>query len=168
MTPLLEGTSTPTDKVSFLENEKAAEVDDGVLLSEKIRERIDCGKAKIAQPTPLITSVALGLSREHQEQGKVKTKVYKQYIKAASKIGFSVFLLTIVAKEAASLSATLTLRYWGEHNRAVGNNSGVFVYLTVYGILSLLSALLVGLSAAVICAFCGLRSARLLHDSVSH
>ena len=150
--PLLEGARTPTNEV----------------LLSKIRQRVDCGKTKIAQPSPLCTSTALELSREHQEQGKVKTKVYKQYIEAASKIGFSTFLLTIVVQQAASLFASLALRYWGEHNRAVGDNSGMFVYLNAYGLFSLLSTLLCGLASALLWVFCGLRSARLLHDSVSH
>ena len=162
-TPLLEGTSTPTNEA--LEN---VEVDDGIVLPEKLRQRIDYSKAKIAQPSPLRTSVAPGLSKEHREQGKVKIEVYKQYIKAASKIGFSVLLLSTVAQQAASVSANVTLRYWGEHNRAVGDNSGMLVYLIVYGLFSLLSNLLGGLSSALMLVFCGIRSARLLHDSVSH
>jgi len=59
------------------------------------------------------------------------------------------------------------LRSWGEHNRELGDNSGMFHYLLGYGFFSLLSTILGGLSAVIMWVFCGLRGARRLHDSVS-
>ncbi|KAF8631681.1 hypothetical protein AX15_002266 [Amanita polypyramis BW_CC] len=163
---LLEGTSTPTSDVAPSESEKTIEVEDRIVLSEKIRQHADYGKAKIAQPSPLRASATLGLSKEHRERGKVKSKVYKQYIEAASKTGFSFFLLATITQQAASLSATLTLRYWAEHNRVVGDNSGMLFYLVVYGLFSLVSIILGGVAPVLMWVFCGLRSARRLHDSM--
>lgn len=96
----------------------------------------------------------------------MKIEVYKQYIQAASKAGFAFFLFATVSQQAASVLATLTLRYWGEHNREVGDNSGMFKYLLVYGLFSLSSSLLGALSAIAMWVFCALRSSRRLHDAV--
>ncbi|KAM6496895.1 metal resistance protein YCF1 [Amanita muscaria] len=144
---LLDGTTTP------------------VTISEKISQEIDYGKAKLANAEP-VHSRAVGLSKEHVEQGQVKGKVYKQYINAASRVGFFIFLLTTMATQVAALFASLTLRYWGEHNREAGDNSGMLRYLIAYGSFSLLSTTLGGVSAVIMWVFCGLRSAKLLHDSM--
>ena len=96
----------------------------------------------------------------------MKMDVYKQYVYAASKIGFILFLFTTVAQQATSIFATLTLRYWGEHNRELGNNSGMFKYLLVYGLFSLSSSIFGAISAIIMWVYCALRSARHLHDSV--
>lgn len=135
-------------------------------MSEKLRHRQSFEKARLTSSIPT-RKATQGLSKEHQEQGRVKTEVYKQYIQAASKAGFVFFLFTTVAQQAASVLATLTLRYWGEHNREVGENSGMFKYLLVYGLFSLSSSLLGALSAITMWVYCALRSARRLHDSVN-
>uniref|UniRef100_A0A8H8CHK1 Metal resistance protein YCF1 n=1 Tax=Psilocybe cubensis TaxID=181762 RepID=A0A8H8CHK1_PSICU len=135
------------------------------ILSEKLRHRQSFEKARLT--TNLTTQKASqGLSKEHQEQGRVKIEVYKQYIKAASKTGFTFFLFATVSQQAASVLATLTLRYWGEHNREVGDNSGMFKYLLVYGLFSLSSSLLGALSAITMWVFCALRSSKRLHDAM--
>ena len=160
----LEGASTP---ISEVETEKAEDFENQIP-SEKFQGYIDYSKAKLSQPQPPRTAVAAGLSREHLEQGQVKTKVYKEYIRAASGFGFSLFLLATISQQGASLLATLTLRYWSEHNRAVGNNSGMLAYLSAYGLFSLLATILGGVASILMWVFCGLRSAKQLHDSVSH
>ncbi|KAF8740000.1 hypothetical protein AX14_009122 [Amanita brunnescens Koide BX004] len=159
----LEGANTP---VSEVETEKAEDLEDQIPSSEKFQGYIDYSRAKLSQPKPPLSAVAAGLSREHLEQGQVKTKVYREYIRAASGFGFSLFLLTTVAQQGASLLATLTLRYWSEHNRAVGDNSGMLGYLGAYGLFSLLATILGGVSSIVMWVFCGLRSAKQLHDSM--
>jgi ATP-binding cassette subfamily C (CFTR/MRP) protein 1 len=124
------------------------------------------------QQARLVSSVDLHLqsaplSKEHQEQGRVKIEVYMQYVQAASKFGFTLFLLMTVAQQALSVLATLVLRYWGEHNRKVGGNSGMLEYLLLYGGFSVGSILLGALSAIILWVYCALQSARHLHDSVS-
>lgn len=137
-------------------------------ISEKLRHRTSFAKARIAKPGPTRELESTGLSKEHQEQGRVKVQVYKQYIEAASKAGFFFFLLTTVLQQAASVFANLTLRNWGEHNREAGSNKGMFQYLVVYGIFSFSSTLLGGLSSVLIWVLCALRSAKRLHDGVGH
>ena len=107
-----------------------------------------------------------GLKKEHQEQGSVKKDVYMQYIYAASKIGFILYLFATATQQATSVLASLTLRYWGEHNQQLGNNSGMFQYLLVYGLFSFSSSILGATSAIILWVYCTVRSARQLHDSV--
>lgn len=157
------GSATPKSEGEFRDTGKESEY--AATLAEKLRHRSSFQKArKIAEiATHKPTG---GLSKEHREQGRVKIEVYKQYIQAASKAGFAFFLFTTIAQQAASVLATLTLRYWGEHNREIGNNSGMFKYLLVYGCFSLSSSLLGAISAITMWVYCALRSARYLHDSV--
>ena len=107
-----------------------------------------------------------GLKKEHQEQGSVKKDVYMQYIYAASKIGFTLYLFATASQQAASVLASLTLRYWGEHNQQLGNNSGMFQYLLIYGLFSFSSSILGATSAIILWVYCTVRSAKQLHDSV--
>ncbi|KAG6861347.1 hypothetical protein C0995_001326 [Termitomyces sp. Mi166 len=133
-------------------------------ISEKLRHRTSFTKARIAKPGPTREVESTGLSKEHQEQGRVKVHVYKQYIEAASKAGFFFFLFTTVLQQAASVLANFTLRDWGEHNREAGSNQGMLQYLVIYGIFSFSSTLLGGVSSVLIWVLCALRSAKRLHD----
>ena len=136
-----------------------------VAVTEKLQRKGSFEKARISvAPSSNVRSA--GLTKEHQEQGSVKMEVYKQYIYAASKTGFMLYLITIAGQQAASVLGTLTLRYWGEHNQELGNNSSMFNYLLVYGLFSLSSSMLGGISAIIMWVYCALRSARHLHDSV--
>lgn len=79
-------------------------------LSEKLRHRTSYPKAVLAPPKPVRAANSVGLSQEHREQGRVKGRVYVQYIEAASKIGFVVYLLATVAQQAMTLFSNLALR----------------------------------------------------------
>ncbi|EAU90288.2 metal resistance protein YCF1 [Coprinopsis cinerea okayama7 len=136
------------------------------ILTEKVRRDASFPKARIAAISTLQDSASPGLTKEHQEKGSVKVEVYRAYIQAASKIGFSLFLLVTVGQQAASVLATLTLRYWGEHNRETGSNVGMLKYLILYGSFSLGSSIFGGLSSMIMWVYCALRSARMLHDSM--
>ena len=134
-------------------------------VTEKLQRKESFQKARIfLAPSSKVRSA--GLTKEHQEQGSVKMEVYKQYVYAASKTGSILFLITIAAQQASSVLGTLTLRYWGEHNQELGNNSNMFKYLLVYGLFSLSSSILGGVATIILWVYCALRSARHLHDSV--
>lgn len=134
-------------------------------VSEKLRQAT-ISKATLAAPPPVRSSESTDLSKEHSEKGQVKTHVYTEYIKAASRIGFIFFMLAIIGQQAASVAATLSLRQWGEHNREAGGNTNIWWFLGIYGILSLTQTLLGGTASLMMQVFCSLRSARKLHDSV--
>ncbi|KAF9473354.1 multidrug resistance-associated ABC transporter [Pholiota conissans] len=156
------GSATPKNEEEIVPTK---EEEYAVAITEKLRHRASFEKARII-PAIATHKPSGGLTKEHQEQGRVKIEVYKQYIQAASKAGFAFFLFATIAQQAASVLATLTLRYWGEHNRESGNNSGMFKYLLIYGCFSLSSSLLGALSAITMWVYCSLRSAKRLHDSM--
>jgi len=163
ITPHVENASLPG---SALQGQSPAlPFQSGEVTWEKLPQGIDYGKPKLAKRSAA-SSATGGLSREHSEQGQVKGRVYKEYINAASTVGFSLFLLATIAQQAASLLASFVLRYWGEHNREMGSNSGIFPYLIGYGSFSLFSIILGGLASTIMWVFCGLRGARFLHDSM--
>lgn len=118
-------------------------------------------------PNGTVVTTARGTTttKEQSAQGRVKTSVYSQYIKAASKTGFAVFLLTIILSQAASIFANVSLKMWGEENRELGRNSGKFI--AAYGVFSLSSIVLNAAGAIAIWVLCALRSSKTMHDSVS-
>ncbi|KAF9048225.1 multidrug resistance-associated ABC transporter [Hymenopellis radicata] len=134
-------------------------------LSEKLR-RSSFSKAILAPPAPVRAQESTGLSKEHMEQGSVKRRVYSEYVKAASKTGFLLYLLAIVLQQAASVLSNLVLRSWGEHNSQMGDNSNMWRYMLVYGLSSLSSILFSGMAAILIWVLCSIRSAKQLHDSM--
>ncbi|KAK0457645.1 P-loop containing nucleoside triphosphate hydrolase protein [Desarmillaria tabescens] len=163
-TPFITGGSGAITPKIVEEDLEVAKFD--ITLSEKLRDRSSFSKAVIAKPSPIRSPESTGLSKEHMEQGRVKTHVYAEYIRAASKTGFSLFLAAIVAQQASSVLGNLVLRSWGEHNREIGSNAGMLKYLIIYGAVSLSSILLGGAAAILMWVLCSLRSAKRLHDAM--
>ena len=166
-TPFLQGdSSTPSSGTAVNTSSLTAkELED---VDEKLRRRQSFTKAVLVRSPPPrgTTSSDNGPSKEHSEQGRVKKDVYLQYIEAASKIGFALFVSAAILSQLVSVAANNTLRAWGEHNREAGSNRGVGKYLLGYGLFSLSSTLLSAAAAILIWVFCSIRSARRLHDSV--
>ncbi|KAJ7449546.1 multidrug resistance-associated ABC transporter [Mycena latifolia] len=166
------GTSTPfVTSGSATPSEEPISVGDKAFeyagaLSEKLRHRTSYPKAVLAPPKPVRAPNSAGLSQEHKESGRVKWRVYLAYIEAASKMGFIVYLLAALAQQAMTLLGNLTLRNWGEHNREIGDNSGMFKYLLIYAVFSLSSTILGGMSNIIMWILCSLRSSKRLHDSM--
>lgn len=150
--------STPSETSSTKEKEGS--------ISEKITRKQSFGKAVLVDLPMLRPSEEGGMSKEHSEQGKVKRDVYTQYIQAASTAGFILFLFATVLQQASSVLGNVVLREWGEHNRSEGGNSGTGRYLLGYGMCSLASVALGGVSAVLMLLYVALRSARRLHDQV--
>jgi ATP-binding cassette, subfamily C (CFTR/MRP), member 1 len=123
---------------------------------------------KLAAAPPTRGPVSTGLSKEHQEQGRVKRSVYTEYIRAASKTGIAFFVLFMLAQQALAVLGNLVLRSWAEANQNSGENVAIGKYLILYGVVTLCTALAGGGAAMIIWVFCSLRSARMLHDNVSH
>ena len=158
-TPLSEGETVVSESQNLTE-EKLDSID------QKLTRRRSYGKAAVAPAPPARGGTSDGPSKEHSEQGRVKADVYLQYIEAASKTGFVFFAVATVLQQVASVAGNNTLRAWGEHNLATGDNDGAFVYLLGYGLFSLASTLLGTAAALLIWVLCGVRSARRLHDLV--
>ena len=102
------------------------------------------------------------LTKEHSEVGRVKWKVYTSYIKAASPFGFALFLVLMIASQAFSIGANVTLMKWGD----AGAAANVGRYIAIYGICVALSSAASALSSLFLWVLCTLRSARELHDGM--
>ncbi|KZV80265.1 multidrug resistance-associated ABC transporter [Exidia glandulosa HHB12029] len=135
--------------------------------NEKAIERKTYGRAtllpiKAVQPPGQPDISTPQQTKEHSEVGKVKWKVYSQYIAAASRTGFAMFVLLIIASQASSIAANVVLMRWGD----AGGRADVGHYILLYGLCALASAASSALAGLFLWIFCSLRSARYLHDSM--
>lgn len=134
---------------------------------EKLDRRPSFSKAVIAPLPPVRQPMSSGLSKEHSEHGRVKTKVYMQYLQSASKAGFCFFVLVTVLGQVVGVISTMMLRFWSERNHEAGSNTGLTdPYLLGYGFLSLASVVLSAAGGLLIFVVCSLKSSKYLHDSV--
>jgi ATP-binding cassette, subfamily C (CFTR/MRP), member 1 len=163
-TPHRGNESPPEDDSTLSGSTKHGELELDTL-SEKFRKK-SFGRAELAETLP-VRSTQDGPSKEHSEQGRVKQEVYLEYIKAASKAGFTLFVLAIIMQQVLSLGANVTLSYWGGHNREHGSNANAGKYLLFYGVFSLSATLLGGVAYILIWVLCSIRSSKHLHDRVS-
>ena len=134
-------------------------------LAEKLVRKQSFRRAVLAKTNASMRPTE-GLTKEQSAHGRVKPKVYWQYIEAASKWGFGLSLAATLLQQALSIFANVSLKSWGEHNREIGSNEDAGKYLFLYGALSLSSIVLGSLAAIVIWVLCSLRSSKRLHDSV--
>jgi hypothetical protein len=102
------------------------------------------------------------VQKEHTEVGRVQWRVYTAYIKAASRVGFLVFIVLLLAAQAASIGASITLMKWGNDGPA----ANVGRYIAIYGLCVGFSALANVVSSLVLWVLCSLRSAGELHDGM--
>lgn len=124
----------------------------------------DPPKAVVVAPT---LKKLEGSKKEHSEQGSVQKQVYVEYVKAASKIGFAVFIVASLLQQAAAVLGNVVLRAWGEHNQVSGGNTSMGKYLLAYGLSSLGSTVLGAAAAIILWTLVSIRTARSLHQSVS-
>ncbi|KAH7888221.1 P-loop containing nucleoside triphosphate hydrolase protein, partial [Phlebopus sp. FC_14] len=155
------GVATPTSD-GDIQSTLVSDIDEKVVV-----RRESFRKAVIAPPPALREASTDGPTKEHSEQGRVKTEVYSQYLKAASKEGFFFFVLFTILQQVVSVMANVMLRLWGEHNRTSGYNDGLSdKYLLGYGVFNLANIVCSGAAALLIWVFCSLRSSKYLHDSM--
>ncbi|EJD44880.1 metal resistance protein ycf1 [Auricularia subglabra TFB-10046 SS5] len=164
----VSGSATPVTMAGETAVDSPADSDSKSLGStEKPVERRSFGKAtqvplKTVQPPGQPDLAKPVASKEHTEVGKVKWRVYTQYISAASRTGFALFVLLILASQASSLAANVVLMRWGD----AGAQANVSYFIMLYGLCALASAVFSALSGLFLWVLCTLRSARYLHDSM--
>jgi ATP-binding cassette, subfamily C (CFTR/MRP), member 1 len=136
-------------------------------LGEKLTRKRSYGHAVLASVTSQTTKASSGgLTEEQTAQGRVKPKVYWRYVEAASKTGFTFFVITMVLQQALQIFGSFALKHWSEGNRESGENKSAVRYLWAYGIFSLSTAGLNCLGSILILVLCSLRSSKRLHDAV--
>ncbi|EIN06055.1 multidrug resistance-associated ABC transporter [Punctularia strigosozonata HHB-11173 SS5] len=158
-----DGSPPADDTTTLADSTKEGELDDrDSVIAEKSRKH-SFGRAQLADTLPVRTTQD-GPSKEHIEQGRVKREVYLEYIKAASKTGFTMFMLAIVLQQVLNLGANITLSFWGGHNRESGSNADAGKYLLLYGVFSLSATVISGAAYIIIWVMCSIRSSKHLHD----
>ncbi|KAH9830264.1 metal resistance protein YCF1 [Rhodofomes roseus] len=105
-------------------------------------------------------------AKEHSEEGRVKTDVYVQYIKAASRTGFGCYVVFMMLQQVLVVAGNDTLRAWSEHNLETGRRDGALHYLLIYGAYSLTSTAIGTAAAILLWVVCSVRSSRRLHNSM--
>lgn len=102
--------------------------------------------------------------KEHSEKGSVKSDVYKNYIKAASRVGVAAFLACIMLAQATSILGNVVLRYWGRENSESGENTDTTKYLLLYGAVGIGSSFLSVAATVLLWVYCAIRCSKALHD----
>nr|GAT42967.1 predicted protein [Mycena chlorophos] len=161
-TPFIRsGSATPSEDLSVTVISEQVGV-----VSEKLLAGNTFPRAILAPPKAVREANSAGLSAEHREKGRVKAKVYTEYIAAASRMGFAVYVACTTLQQVGTLLANLTLRAWADHNEQVGHTSGMGKYLVIYGACTLGSTLVGGVARVIIWVLCSLRSSKRLHHSM--
>ncbi|KAF8271622.1 metal resistance protein YCF1 [Lactarius quietus] len=138
-------------------------------LQEKLTHKKSFTRATLAPVTSQTTKASSGgLSEEHSAKGRVKSQVYWRYLGAASKTGFTLFLIVMALQQTLLVLGTFALKHWSEGNRESGENKSAVKYLWGYGLLSLSATMLNCLAAILILVFCSLKSSKHLHDAMLH
>ena len=71
-------------------------------------------------------------SQEFSEKGKVKWSVYREYAQASNLIAVSIYLLTLVGAQTATVGGSLWLKHWSEVNESSAGNPQIAKYIGVY------------------------------------
>ncbi|KIJ55549.1 hypothetical protein M422DRAFT_199806 [Sphaerobolus stellatus SS14] len=170
------GSSTPRDDETLISSpSESVDVDSSSSDASAVQKSLEkvSGKLDGKQTWGRATLAAVnkqgkkeGAQAEHTERGRVKWSVYLAYMKAASRPGFVLFVLTTFTTQAAQLLSNVTLKQWGDHNQQDKSNSDKWFYLTIYGSFNILQIMSAMTGFLTIFILLGLRSARHLHNAM--
>ncbi|KAJ2595812.1 hypothetical protein H4R99_005195 [Coemansia sp. RSA 1722] len=111
---------------------------------------------------------------EINHEGKVEWSVYRTYAYACGLRNVSAFIAVLVSASVCSILANVWLMHWSSSNDNTGSledivstaqNTTIY-YLSIYGLLGILSAALSLLQSFLLWAKCTLRASTKLHDSL--
>lgn len=104
---------------------------------------------------------------EISAKGKVKWKVYWQYIKACSLIWTCVWLVVNVAATLASVLSNYSLKKWADRNSAFGDNKGALKYIAIYAVLGFSTSILNLCKGVIFWIHLGIRGGQVVHDGMA-
>lgn len=107
------------------------------------------------------------VTKEHQEQGKVKWEVYLAYARACNWWGVLLYACCLITAQVASVSGSIWLKHWSEINSREGKNPNVGMYIGVYFVLGVGAAALTVIQTLVLWIFCAIQAAKVLHDKMA-
>ncbi|KAF9438262.1 hypothetical protein BGZ76_008903, partial [Entomortierella beljakovae] len=107
---------------------------------------------------------------EEMEQGSVGRSVYLAYLKACSYKGVIFFVVSLISSEALRIMMSLWLTYWSRsYDRSRDDRSsehGTLYYIGIYALLGLIFSILSLFQSTLLYVYCGVRSARILHEKM--
>lgn len=108
------------------------------------------------------------MSEEQMKQGSVSRSVYLAYAKACSYSAVLGYLFSMILSQSASISTSLWLTHWSSDNDSGKGVSNPMYYIGVYALLGFSYSLLTVFQSIILQVYCGIRSARVLHQDMLH
>ncbi|KAF9128020.1 hypothetical protein BGW39_005426 [Mortierella sp. 14UC] len=123
--------------------------------------------SRTAAKAPEPKSSAL-MSEEQMKQGSVSRSVYLAYAKACSYSAVIAYLFSMILSQSASISTSLWLTHWSSDNDSGKGVNSPMYYIGVYALLGFSYSLLTVFQSIILQVYCGIRSARVLHQDMLH
>lgn len=110
---------------------------------------------------------ATALKKEVVEKGRVKWKVYAEYLKACNWIYIIVWLAIYWAVVATEIGGNFILKHWSERNMAEGHTVDSGLYLLIYAFTGVAAGILTFIGAYIILTFSSLAASKFFHDRMA-
>ncbi|OMH80271.1 Metal resistance protein YCF1 [Zancudomyces culisetae] len=101
---------------------------------------------------------------ETSETGKVKFRIYKEYIKSCGVVSVLIFLVSMVLNIVGTVGGNYWLKLWTDDSGAGGNNN--VYYLTGYALFGVFTVVFVSVRTYVLWAGCAVNSAKISHEKM--
>lgn len=104
---------------------------------------------------------------EVSAKGKVKWKVYWQYIQACSLAWTGIWVFVNIAASLASVLSNYSLKRWADRNEMNGNNGEAFKYIAIYSLFGVGTSILNLAKGFIFWVFLGIRGGRVVHERMA-
>ncbi|KAF9199094.1 hypothetical protein BGZ49_010827 [Haplosporangium sp. Z 27] len=170
---VVETDAFPAEELSLLSSTPRSARRNSIRSSTSVhtlrRPSISCAlqRTVIKEEPPKATTNNIILE-EQVKQGSVNKSVYLAYAKACSYSAVIIYILSMILSQTASISTSLWLTHWSSENDSGDGVSSPLYYIGVYAALGFSYSLLTVFQAIVMQVYCGIRSARVLHQEMLH
>jgi hypothetical protein len=107
-------------------------------------------------------------TKEFIEQGKVKWSVYGEYARENNIIAVAIYMITLLASQAASMGGSVWLKEWSEANQRTGLNRNIGMFIGIYFAFGIGSSLLNVAQTLILWIFCSIEASRKLHERMAN
>ncbi|KAK3829999.1 MAG: multi drug resistance-associated protein MRP [Linnemannia gamsii] len=168
---VVERDAFPAEESPLLSSTPRAARRDSIRSSTSVRTlrrpSVASAISRTAAKAPEPKNTAL-MSEEQMKQGSVSRSVYLAYAKACSYSAVIAYLLSMVLSQSASISTSLWLTHWSSDNDSGKGTNNPMYYIGVYALLGFSYSLLTVFQSIILQVYCGIRSARVLHQDMLH
>ncbi|KAI1318942.1 hypothetical protein EDD11_005376 [Mortierella claussenii] len=159
----------PADEASLLSTTPQSARRDSIRSSSSVRTLRRPSDASIQQRSKTAkvdTSTHNIITEEQMRQGSVHRSVYLAYAKACSYRSVILYIISMVFSQGASISTSLWLTHWSSDNDLGDHTHGSLYYIGIYAALGMSYSLLTVFQSIILQVYCGIRSARVLHQEM--